>query len=82
MDGSSGGRPKEGLFDAVTPDPEEREDSPARAPSAAHVMRALTRYIMEKDKGGPTMKALYNQRQLKETIFEAVFEEFAKGQRL
>ncbi len=82
MDGDSGGRPKEGLFDTVTPDPEAAEDGPATAPSAAHVMQALTRYIMQKDRGGPTMKDLYNQRKLKETIFEAVFEEFTKGQRL
>ena len=82
MDGSNSGRPKEGLFDTVSPNPEGREDSPGKAPSAAHVMQALTRYIMQKDKGGPTVKALYNQRKLNETIFEAVFEEFAKGQRL
>mgnify|MGYP004202436127 CR=1 FL=1 len=82
MDGNSGGRANEGLFDTVSPNPEAREDSPGKAPSAAHVMQALTRYIMQKDKGGPTVKALYNQRKMNETIFEAVFEEFAKGQRL
>lgn len=69
---------KKGLFDLVRNDEQNDENQVG----SSSVIRTLTKYVTSKYTDEVSVKTLYEQKKMKEKIFDNIFQKFTLGQKL